>query len=58
MGTLAALLHYHRHGRFPQQDAGTVSRGELARLWLRVIVGAIVAVAAIASLIAQGLLTM
>lgn len=40
VGTLAALLRYHRTGSFPgAKDPGELSRGRLVGLWLRVAVG-------------------
>jgi hypothetical protein len=43
-GTLAALLRYHRTGAFPGHEPGEViTRGKYVRLWLRVVVGLIVA---------------
>lgn len=44
-GTLAALVRYHRTGAFPGHDPGeVVSRGKYARLWLRVVLGVLVAI--------------
>lgn len=58
VGTLAALVRLRQEGTLPGQspeddapDAGTV-RG----LWIRVVVGAVVAIASAASLASQGLL--
>jgi hypothetical protein len=43
-GTLAALLRYHRTGAFPGHEPGEViTRRKYVRLWLRVVVGLIVA---------------
>jgi hypothetical protein len=43
-GTLAALLRYHRTGAFPGHEPGEViTRGKYVRLWLRVVVGLVVA---------------
>lgn len=57
VGTLAALLRYHRTGRFPQDDAATpVGTGQLVGLWLRVVVGVGVAVVGVVSLSRAGLL--
>jgi hypothetical protein len=44
VGTLAALWRYHRTGAFPGHEAGeVVARGKLARMWLRVVLGLLVA---------------
>jgi hypothetical protein len=43
-GTLAALLRYHRTGAFPGHEPGEViTRGKYVRLWLRVVIGLVVA---------------
>lgn len=59
-GTAAALLRYYRTGRFPGEDdthaQRDVSAGHLVGLWLRVVVGAGVAVWGIVSLAGSGLL--
>lgn len=58
LGTLAALWRYRRTGAFPGQEQTTeVGRGQLVGLWLRVVVGAAVAVAGTAALANVGLLT-
>lgn len=58
LGTLAALVRYHRTGSFPGEDGEeqTVSRGHLLGLWARVAVGAVVAVAGVVTLAQRGLL--
>lgn len=44
VATLAALLRYHRTGAFPNQEPGdVVTRGKYVRLWLRVVLGALIA---------------
>lgn len=44
VGTLAAILRYHRTGAFPGHEPGeVVSRGKYVRLWLRVVLGFLVA---------------
>lgn len=59
LGTGAALVRYYRTGAFPSQDPGTeVRTGQLVALWARVVVGLVVAVAGVASLSAQGLLSL
>jgi hypothetical protein len=43
-GTLAALLRYHRTGAFPGHEPGeAVTRGKYVRLWVRVVLGLVVA---------------
>lgn len=51
-GTLAALVRYHRTGRFPdaENDPAPVTTGRLAGLWVRVVLGLGVAVYAVVSL--------
>jgi hypothetical protein len=59
LGTGAALVRYHRTGRFPgqPQDSGEpVRRGQLVGMWARVVVGTVVAVAGVLSLRRAGLL--
>lgn len=56
-GTLAALVRYHRTGAFPGQDeTAEVPRRRLVALWLRVVVGAGVAVFGLVSLADAGLI--
>jgi hypothetical protein len=57
VGTLLALLRYHRTGDWPgREDAAEISTGRVVALYLRVVVGAGVAVYAVTSLDAAGLL--
>lgn len=45
LGTLAALLRYHRTGAFPgAASSAEVTSGKLVGLWLRVVVGVVLAV--------------
>lgn len=59
-GTAAALVRYHRTGRFPGEDdthaQREVSTAHLVGLWLRVAIGVAVAVWGTASLLGSGLL--
>lgn len=56
LGTLAALVRYHRTGTWPgTEDAAEISTGRLVGLYARVVVGAVVAVIAWVSLSARGL---
>lgn len=56
VGTLAALVRWYRTGQWPGRLEGTeVSTGRVVGLWARVVVGAVVAVAAYLSLAGQGL---
>lgn len=56
LGTLAALVRYHRRGEWPgQQDAAEITTGRLVGLYLRVIVGAVLAIVAFVSLANRGL---
>lgn len=56
LGTIAALLRYHRTGAWPgAQDAVEVTTGRLVGLYLRVIVGAVLGVVAFVSLSNRGL---
>lgn len=57
VGTLAALLRYHRTGQFPgDEDTTEVPTRQLVALWARVVVGVILAVYGIVSLQRAGLL--
>lgn len=58
VGTLAALVRYHRTGSFPgREDASSAPRtSEIVGLWLRVAVGATVATYAGVTLSRRGLL--
>ena len=57
LGTLAALVRYHRTGAWPGAgDAADVTTGRLVGLYLRVIVGTVLAVVAYVSLSSRGLI--
>ncbi len=59
VGTLAALVRYHRTGSFPEREDGSVAEpttGRLVGLWLRVLVGATVAGWGVVTLMRRGLL--
>lgn len=57
VGTIAALLRYHRTGTFPgQDDVADVSTARIVGLWLRVLVGLAVAGYAVVTLADAGLL--
>lgn len=57
VGTLAALLRYRRTGTMPgSDDPVDLSRGRLVGMWLRIVVGAAVAVYGVVSLTEAGLL--
>ena len=57
LGTLAALVRYHRTGAWPgADDTADVTTGRLVGLYLRVVVGAVLAVVATVSLSARGLI--
>ncbi len=57
LGTVAALVRYHRTGAWPgTDDTADVTTGRLVGLYLRVIVGTVLAVVAWVSLSRQGLL--
>jgi hypothetical protein len=57
LGTLAALVRYHRRGEFPHQASrgGFVTRRTVVGMWARVGAGVVVAVAGVAALAARGL---
>jgi hypothetical protein len=61
LGTGAALLRYHRTGAFPGADPGDepqeVPTSRLVGLWLRVVVGSVLAAYALVDLAERGLLT-
>lgn len=56
VGTLAALLRYYRTGEWPGQGEGAVDvpAGRLVALWVRVVLGAAVAIYAFVSLQSAG----
>lgn len=57
-GTLAALVRYHRHGGFPDEEGveAEPTTGHLVGLWIRVAVGTAVAVWGVLTLMRRGLL--
>lgn len=55
-GTLAALARWYRTGRWPDGSGMEVGTGRLVGLWLRVLLGAVVATWAVTSLAQDGLL--
>lgn len=56
VGTLAALVRYHRTGEWPGSDeSADISTGRLVALYLRVLVGLSVAGYALITLDAAGL---
>ena len=56
VGTTAALVRYHRTGQWPGHEPGVeVTRGRLAGLYLRVVVGRAFTVYAAISLADAGL---
>ncbi|MEX1165248.1 MAG: hypothetical protein WEB03_16875 [Nitriliruptor sp.] len=57
VGTLAALWRYHRTGAFPGHDtAEVVPRSRLVRMWIRVVLGLIVAAYGVYVVDASGVL--
>jgi hypothetical protein len=57
LGTLAALLRYHRTGVFPGADeTAEVSTGRYLALWVRVGVGVVLTIAGFIALDRAGLL--
>lgn len=58
LGTLAALVQYRRTGDLPGrgQDAPEPAPGTERRLWVRIVIGAVVAGICLVSLAQQGLL--
>lgn len=56
IGTLAALLRYHRTGVFPgAQDSAEITTARLTRLWLRVAVGVVLAVIGVVAIDRAGI---
>ena len=55
VGTLAALARWYRTGTWPD-GSGQASTGRLVGLWLRVVLGVVVATWAVVSLSRDGLL--
>ena len=57
LGTLAALVRYHRTGTFPGTDApAEVSTGRYVGMWLRVAIGVVLAMLGVVALVRAGLL--
>jgi hypothetical protein len=57
LGTLAALLRYHRTGRFPgSEEAAELPRRRLIALWVRVGVGVVLTIIGVIALVRAGLL--
>ena len=57
LGTLAALLRYHRTGIFPGADeTAGVSTGKYVALWVRVAIGVVLTIAGFIALARAGLL--
>ena len=61
VGTLAALLRYHRTGLLPGAESasdgsGEVSRGTYVALWVRVGIGVVLTIAGIIALDRSGVL--
>lgn len=64
LGTLAALVQFRRHGTLPGQDEDQEQEqatpppepGIERRLWVRIVMGAVVAAVCFGSLAQQGLL--
>lgn len=57
LGTLAALVRYHRTGSFPGTDGtAEMSRGKLVALWARVVVGVGLTIAGVIALQRVGIL--
>lgn len=56
VGTLAALLRYRRTGTFPGSDLpAEVSPGKVVSLWIRVGVGAVLAVVGVVAIVRAGI---
>lgn len=57
VGTLAALLRYHRTGTMPgSEDPTDLDRGQLVGLWARVAVGVVLTVIGVSALARADLL--
>lgn len=56
LGTLTALLQYRRNGHFPNASPGDEppTRRQFIGLWVRIVVGIVLAIAGFVSLQAQG----
>ena len=56
LGTLAALLRYHRTGIFPGAEEGThVPPSRITALWLRVAVGVVLTVVGVVAIDRAGI---
>lgn len=55
VGTLGALLRYHRTGEFPNANAEQAPSRTVAKLWLRVAIGVGLTVLGTAALVRSGL---
>ncbi len=56
LGTLAALLRYRRTGTFPGSDeVREVSTGKVVALWIRVVVGTVLAIVGIVAIQRAGI---
>ena len=56
LGTLAALLRYHRTGIFPGAEEGTqVPPSKITALWLRVAVGVVLTVVGVVAIDRAGI---
>lgn len=56
VGTLAALTRWYRTGQWPDGSGAEVGTGRIVGLWLRVVLGVVVAAWAVISLSQDGLL--
>jgi hypothetical protein len=56
VGTIAALLRFRRTGTFPGSDTPVeASRGKIIALWVRIVVGMIIAVVGTVTVINTGM---
>jgi hypothetical protein len=56
VGTLAALVRYHRTGSFPGSDeVGVLPRGRLLSLWARVAIGVVLTIVGIVAIDRAGI---
>ncbi len=56
VGTIAALLRYRRTGTFPGGDTPvTATRGKVIALWVRIVVGLIIAIVGTITVINTGI---
>ena len=56
VGTLAALLRYHRTGVFPGAEDGEVPQSRLIALWARVGIGVVLTIMGIIAIDRAGIL--